>query len=843
MPQKSGRCRVDVRSSSFHFPSTEGKGPQSASAQLSFPRAVTNVAVGVAGYTAEFANREDHHLGRLIVELNARVNGDDATKVDVSGSFGLRDWSGEWDDPYSGLVEYTVFAELTAIGPPAPGDPRGNLIVVDAEITQAIQHFRSGKHLDAANVFPDNSIRLVASKPTVVRLYVDYDASAGLAPITKISGELLVTAGGTTTTIFASQPIVPRRDVSIDRGQLAHTLNFLIPENLCTGTIDVTARVFDILDRSQFAADFVRTLVFDAMPDLPVMAVGIAYEGPDVSDATQLSAPTMADFTALFGFTEALFPIPQVVITSFVTMTYDGAVKSDINEGCDKLGDLKDAVADLRGDSDDIVYGLFNAGLDTGSVGGCGSNGVAVGRIAAQGTAAHEIGHALGRKHAPCDNVTRCAEPRNTDGDYPRYAGFDSDSIGEYGFDMRPAFGRVKRPSTAHDVMGYSGDNWISPYTYKALMSRIPEIQAGASAAFSASASEFGTIGGRRIQPRGCWIPIPQPQLFLRLDIHRDRSARLHPSFRFDARPRPRDGEPTEFVLELLDDDGTVLRSDCLYADASGCGCSCHAGGWPLRIRHAIAFDPRTRTLVLYECDKEIDRWHVPESPKVSVQVSGADARDEEIELRWDASAPSGDDVELWYLVQWRDARGTWRGVAPRTRRNAMKIPKRLFDGARDATLRVLATSGIATGVALWEGALSPPRTPPGSRRTPQRRISLVGVELHEPGAHEVAGPLRACVESPAGSTSSAADLRWYDARGAEIARGRSFDPSQLGAGQHTITAVSPRHDAASGSWLVERTRDGRTLVLVGDQKARLSPRREPPPDGSGSPDTPRTRG
>ncbi|HRO61157.1 MAG TPA: hypothetical protein PK177_18660, partial [Burkholderiaceae bacterium] len=65
------------------------------------------------------------------------------------------------------------------------------------------------------------------------------------------------------------------------------------------------------------------------------------------------------------------------------------------------------------------------------------------------------------------------------------------------------------------------------------------------------------------------------------------------------------------------------------------------------------------------------------------------------------------------------------------------------------------------------------------------------------------------------------------------IGRGRSFAPARLPAGQHTITAVSPKHGAASSTWLVERTRDGRTLVLVGDQKQRLSPRRPSGPDGA----------
>jgi hypothetical protein len=521
---------VDVRFSSFNYPSIEDDGPQTASAQLSFPRNVRQVAVGVTGYSATFQNRDDHHLGRLIVELNANVNDTDPTKVDVSGTFGLRDWSGNWDDPYSGIVEYAVFGDLDPATPPLPGAPRGDLIVVDAEITQAIQHFRSYLHLDSANVFPDNAVRLIAAKPTAVRLYVDYDATSGLSAITRLSGELRVTVAGATTTLAPLRTIAPRRDASIDRGQRDHTLNFVIPENLCDGTIDISARVFSSADSTQFSADFARTLTFEAMPDLPIMAVGIEYTGDDVSDPAALAAPTMADFTSLFGFTEAVYPIPAVAITSFVTMTYDEDVKSDINEGCDKLDDLKDAVGDLRGDSDDIVYGLFNSGLDTGSVGGCGGGGVAVGRIGRMDTAAHEIGHALGRQHAPCDNVTRCAEPKNTDDDYPTYVGLDSDSIGEYGFDTRPASGAVKNPGVAHDMMGYSGGRWISPYTYKALMSRIPDSFGAGAAADAAFAA------GRQPQPQGCWIPIKQPQLFLRLDINRDKAVVFGTAFHYDAR-------------------------------------------------------------------------------------------------------------------------------------------------------------------------------------------------------------------------------------------------------------------------------------------------------------------
>ncbi len=809
---------MEIRRSSFNFARTEGEGPQSASTQIVFPRRVLRAAVGIGGYSATYENHEDHHLGRLTIELNASVNASDPTRVDVSGAFGLRDWSGDWDDPYGGVVDYVVFAELVGVTPPLPGDARGDLVVADAEITQAIQHFRSHQHLDAANVFPDNSIRLVAGKPAVVRLYVDYDNASGLPPIAQLSGVLQVTAAGTVTTLAPLQSIVPRRDANIERGQLGHTLNFLIPETLCQGAVDIVARVFDAADATQFSGDFARSLLFEPLPSLPIMAVGIQYTGDDVSDPNALAAPTMADFTALFDFTEAVYPIPEVVITSYVTMTYDEDVKSDINDGCDKLGDLKDAVADLRGDADDIVYGLFNSGLDTGSVGGCGGGGVAVGRIGAQGTAAHEVGHALGRKHAPCDNVTRCAQPLDTDGDYPRYSGYDSDSIGEFGFDIRSASVAVKNPANAHDMMGYSGGRWISPYTYKALLSRIPEtFGAAAPAGFAAASARSAALP----DVRGDWIARKQPQLFLRMDIHRDRSVDFRPAFCFPALPRPHGTEATEFLVELHDAGGNVLRSACLHADGAGCGCNCHAGGWPLRIRHAIAFDPSARKLVLYECDKQIGEWPIPDPPKVSVDVGGNTDREcDDIDVQWHAQGHGdGDDEGLWYLVQWRDRFGTWRGLAPRTQDTRLIVPKRIFKGERRSAIRVLASSGIATGEGGWEGEVHQPGgAPPGGVE-----IGLVGIDTTRPGAHAVPAVLKATIQSGNGGTLPGAALRWYDSRGGEIARGRSLDLAALRVGQHQITAVAPDTGAGGGSatWLIERTADGRFLLLRGDQKRR----------------------
>ncbi|MPZ53754.1 MAG: hypothetical protein GEU79_13655 [Acidimicrobiia bacterium] len=816
---------MEIRETSLLFPETEGEGPVTASTTLSFPRRVRRVAAGIAGYTARFEDNEDHHLGRLEVEVSGRVDDDDDTIVNVRGVFGLRDWSNEWDDPYSGVIDVAVLAELSPVSTPQPGDARGDLIIVDAESSQVIQHFRSSDHLAPPNVFPDNSIRLIASKPTIVRLYPDYDASSGLPVIASLNGELVVEGNGTVTTLSAAEVITPRRDVATDRGNRGHTLNFVIPENLCLGTLTLRGKIFDQSDPTQFSEEFTRTITFDTQPALRIMAVGIEYTGDDIVDDatdTDLAAPSEADFVDVFDFTDTLYPIPDVEITTYQTMEYDGATISDISNGCDELGDMRDAVGDLRGDSDDIVYGLFNVGVDTGSVGGCGGGGVGVGRIGNGGTAAHEVGHALGRKHAPCDNVTRCAQPLNTDGGYPDYSGYDSDSIGEYGVDPRTWYARVIDPANGHDFMGYSGGDWVSPYTYKALMGAIPIPDAGGAAFSTARAS----VPRRRDNE---WIRVKQPKLFLRLDIDRTGNVVVHPSFHFPAHPRPLPSTPTDYTIEFVDEEQRVLSSTCLNTDddcCCGCGCGEGATCRSVRIRQAVAFPTDAKEMRLLRCDELVDSWPIPDPPHVEVEVDCNGKYEEyhkenQVTIRWtvsdyDSTDPeaTSDDRGPWALVQWRDRSGTWRGCAPRTRENEVTVARSSLGTEKEIHVRVLVTTGIATGVGEWSGPCGE-LAEPSSPGAPQ--VDIVAVPRGENRAELTTNP-RAVVVGP--RIGKRGNIRWHGSDGGELGRGRTLDLSRLPVGQTVVTAsvVGAEDQVAPSHWLLERTGHNRFFVLSGDQ-------------------------
>src|SRR6185503_4601701 len=165
--------------------------------------------------------------------------------VTVVGSLGLRDWSEEWDDTYDGIMDFVVVAELE---PATATPPRGDLTITGVEFNQAVQYFRVDRYLDFPNVRPDNSVFLIAHKNTGVRVYVDWDSTAGLPAISKLTGQLIVNNGATSVSLDSINPgnaITPKRDSSINQALANDTLNFMIPRVLSEGTLTVTCIVFD----------------------------------------------------------------------------------------------------------------------------------------------------------------------------------------------------------------------------------------------------------------------------------------------------------------------------------------------------------------------------------------------------------------------------------------------------------------------------------------------------------------------------------------------------------------------------------------------------------------------
>lgn len=97
---------MEFRSDSLDFSlPLRGSGPRPASKTFVFPRQVKTAVAALAGYVAEFSNNDDPHIGRMEIRLDTTIFDNTVT---VNGLFGLRDWSGEWDDEYDGIIDITV---------------------------------------------------------------------------------------------------------------------------------------------------------------------------------------------------------------------------------------------------------------------------------------------------------------------------------------------------------------------------------------------------------------------------------------------------------------------------------------------------------------------------------------------------------------------------------------------------------------------------------------------------------------------------------------------------------------------------------------------------------------
>ena len=712
------------------------------------------------------------------VQVSGEVNDN---VVVVTATLGLRDWSGNWDDTYFGNIEFAVLADL------APVPPRADLIVSGMETNQAVQFFHAETFLTSAP--PDNAIPLYAGKNTGLRIYPDWDAALGL-PLAALTGSVTINGGGSSSVLLPLNPggtITPRSADTINMAQIEHTLNFLIPAALCNGSLDVTVQLWDQANPGSKSAIFARTLVFNVLPTLNMFVVGVNY----TAQSLNLPAPTQAAFTAAgFAYLQKVYPQGTIAQTGYTTLAYGENVNFTIGSqgGCGSgMDDLLDKLDDLRGGSNDIYMAVLPplAQIQTpgSNIGGCARTGVGVVFVDQNFDVPHETGHTLGRSHAPCDPGQCNPPPANVDPNYPSYGALPAGSIGVFGFD--PVGYQVLNPASTFDTMAYRFPQWISAYTYLAI--------AGAG-----NPGEGGSGGaGAGLAAPHALTAVPIELLFLNLTVNRDRVVRRRPSFHYLAVPRSAK-LCSEFVVELLDVDREVLICMPLSCD---CGETSHHC-WPKRFRSAVPYPQGARWLLIYEKDCKLYEEWIPRPPRVvaHVQQDG-----DVVNLTWRAEHEGDDDdadcCEFWYLVQWFDNDDkVWRGVTPRTRATKLRLPPDLLRGVEALQLRVLASCGIATGVAVVEVKGS-------GRGNPT--VQLVA----ERSGDELGNQITAALVAPGGRHLPLDSAGWA-VGGREVGRGASLDLRSLPQGSSEVRAFVRRSTDGefSRSWTVRR--DGNRFTL-----------------------------
>ncbi|HEU5098567.1 MAG TPA: CARDB domain-containing protein [Roseiflexaceae bacterium] len=428
------------------------------------------------------------------------------------------------------LTNTMYLPSLVLVAPP-PVD----LSIDGLEITQAVQT-------------PNNSVPLVAGRPAIVRVYAKYTGTVAPGSVT------LSLTGARDGVALEPVTLGPRAiSASPSRATYSSSFNLPLPASWLSGTVAMTATVDS--DNHVAEADETNnttnaTLAFNTVPALDIVIVPVRYT--DIPSGVTYAPPTV---DTISDFIRRTYPLNTLNVTFRSTpMNFVGDLSDPDDWGnnahtglLDQVTTLKDT--DLIGqggiNSPKVYYGLVSTGtslsntwlpFNSGFILGIGWIGTRVGAgldIPASfglpaditsDTAAHEIGHNLGRYHAPCDTTT------GIDKNYPDKTA----SIVQFGVDVSK--GKLLNPSTTKDVMSYCEPQWISDYTYKALYRAL-----GGKAAVASSAAP-----GEAVLVRGGIAP--------------DGTASLAPVYDLVGVPDSAP-ESSDYRVEFLDAAGSVIAS------------------------------------------------------------------------------------------------------------------------------------------------------------------------------------------------------------------------------------------------------------------------------------------
>jgi hypothetical protein len=310
---------------------------------------------------------------------------------------------------------------------------------------------------------PSNGVTLIADKPALLRVYAQASQISGPTPLASVTVEASRDGQAIGSLTIGPQEVsaAPTAD------DLNSTFNFDLPVDWLNGQITLSAAIDpanDVVEPNETNNSFSAAFEFQSVPPLDLTIVPIQY-------ADTVTGVTFAEAAhdPISPWLLSAFPISQVNVNFHAPLIFEG----DLRQGAEwdrLLQELTTLWATEAGpESPHIYYGLVPNSAPggeswfAGGISGYGWIGrrVSLGMDFGEATgenAGHEIGHNLGRQHAPCGN------PGDVDPHYP----YPNASIGVYGVDTSEEV--LLDPAQTRDMMSYCGPEWVSDYTYEALL-------------------------------------------------------------------------------------------------------------------------------------------------------------------------------------------------------------------------------------------------------------------------------------------------------------------------------------------------------------------------------------
>jgi len=307
-----------------------------------------------------------------------------------------------------------------------------------------------------------NGVTLVAHKPAMLRVHAQSIQTGGKTAVATVTIQAYRNDQSLGSLVVGPQVVSPNPSAE----DLSSTFNIDLPLDWLQDSLTLKVTIDSEVSIAELdEANNARTTTFDfrEVPPLDLTIVPITYV--DTVTGKTFSEP---GHDPISGWLLSVYPISEINVEIREPFTFTGDLRQG-SEWARLLSELTTVWATEAGPgSSRIYFGLVpnsSPGGDSwfaGGVSGLGwigqrvSVGLNMGDATGK-TAGHEIGHNLGRQHAPCGN------PTNVDPHFP----YPNASIGVIGVDTEDE--TLLDPHITRDVMSYCGPEWVSDYTYEGL--------------------------------------------------------------------------------------------------------------------------------------------------------------------------------------------------------------------------------------------------------------------------------------------------------------------------------------------------------------------------------------